>query len=426
MFKFLLLTYLILPLIGIFLMEIGAFGIESYSFGHPNGASLVYLLFILVILFIYWVLVKIKLFRIKIRHISFVPSYYTIALIIMTINLLSLIYILFTVGTLEVFVGNVLKGELRANLGSHGIYTYLIRKMIAPLSLAYLTFHYVYNKKKKYYSLILGINFIIVGVIGASFGYKTSLYYILLPAILIFFWKISLKKFIKVATIIVISFIIFGIIYDGFKLKSLNFTNIDLKRPSQDNVIHAIVYRATVLTGDIPWKTWDLYSNDAELFDYNKTLLAIFGDRFLRNFNIDRENYERFAKYHYSAMLTTKIGGKSLSMVKNGHSTMGTVFSEAIIAGGIWGLLFFSVFVGILAAIIYSFIQSGFENNNVIAVALLSVFFCNTFLPWILGGGVVTMLHISNLLYFTFGYFFLFLLELSGHLIKEKSFVIKR
>lgn len=426
MLKYLLLTYLLLPLIGIILMETGALGIESYSVGHPNGASLVYILFLIIILFSYWTIRRTKIFRLKFKYIAFTPSYYIIALIILIINLLSLIYLLFVVGTIDVFVGNIAKGEFRANLGSFGIITYLIRKSIAPLSLAYLSFYFVINKNRKYYSLLFGLNFIIVGLIGASFGYKTSLYYTLLPSILILFWNINLKKFIKVVSVIVLSFILFGIIYDGFNLKSLQFTNVNFKRPSNDNVIQAVVYRATVLTGDIPWKTWDLYKNEGELFDYDKTLLAIFGDRFLSNFGIDRNDYLNFAKYHYSAMLTTKIGGKPIDMVKKGHSTMGTVFSEAIIAGGIWGLLLFSVFIGILAAAISSLIQCGFENNNVIVVSLLAVLFCNIFLPWILGGGIVTLLHISNVFYFINGYIFLFLLGLMGHIIKEKSIVIKR
>ena len=118
MFKYLLFFVLFSPLIGIILVENGAYSISTAQFGHPNGAWLAYTVHCLVLLAVtFWTIAK-KLGspRKKTTSTSHLPPFVPLAHVILCVNVVFLALMLFGAGGIEVLMGKMEKSGFRASL----------------------------------------------------------------------------------------------------------------------------------------------------------------------------------------------------------------------------------------------------------------------------------------------------------------------
>src|SRR5260370_17840115 len=106
MFKYLLFFVLFSPLIGIILVENGAYSISTAQFGHPNGAWLAYTVHCLVLLAVtFWTIAKKigsprkKTTRTSISHL---PPFVPLAYVLLWLNVVFLAVMLFGAGGIEV------------------------------------------------------------------------------------------------------------------------------------------------------------------------------------------------------------------------------------------------------------------------------------------------------------------------------------
>jgi glucan phosphoethanolaminetransferase (alkaline phosphatase superfamily) len=242
------------------------------------------------------------------------------------------------------------------------------------------------------------LNFILAFVFGASWGYKSTAIFILMPALVILYPKINFKKISVFGVLAFTIFVLFAIFFDN--TDNVDFNNVDLFASGSDgNPIQFVLYRITVLQGDVCWKVWDLFvDNKLSGVNYSKTIWGVIGDGNLnRLFGVNTSNYPEYIKYHFGLLLTL-LCGNSPSSIAEGYNVTGTVFSEGLIAGGKTGLLFFSAFAGICAKITKSLIDSGLKNNLPLLASISSTYFCFNIFSWINGGGIETLFHISVLL----------------------------
>jgi len=223
-----------------------------------------------------------------------------------------------------------------------------------------------------------------------------------LPALILIYWRIPFKKVLAFGLLFLVLLIAFAMVYDRQRIDFKNLGLSQFMAPPQ-NAITAVVYRLTVLQGDVSWKIWDMYINKEELFPYIPTLLSAGGNRLLFAYgSVSREQYfKEFAKYHYSTMLTYVVGDYPLEALRPGYTNFtGTVFSEGIIAGGLLGLFIFSTIAGLLAGINYKIIKYSLKNNNAVLAALASTYFVSGVFSWLYSGGIVTLFHIAIIIQF--------------------------
>jgi len=410
MFNLLVLYTLLAPLIGIIMVENGAYSYSSGELGYYNGASFVFLLHALIFWIFFNLFKRVKYFSfsysdslIEKSKFIFRRRYKNFLLVMMLFFFL----MLFFFGGYKIFLGTVQKGQFRSEtIGIFGLgfLAYLITKFFVPSILAYLVFLYKKSGKN-----ILRIKFkifliaILTSFVGFIWGFKSSAIAVLLPALVIYLWKITFKKFVSISLIFFIIIVLLAYYFDKEISQIYNISPFQL-----------VLYRITVIEGDTFWKVWDLYNlgyiknND---FNYTYNLFNFFGNKFLNTFIDDLSNPYTKIKYSFASFLTYVVG-KDLDLATSGqHNLTGTIASEGLIAMGFPLMYLFSILGALITAINYQIIKNSILNNKPKIAAISSSFFVFGTWSWLKGGDIISMIHISNFIGIIFTYMMLSFLE---------------
>jgi len=226
------------------------------------------------------------------------------------------------------------------------------------------------------------LNSLIAFLIGMSWGFKSTGIMMIVPSLVLIYWSINLIQIIK------LSLSAFFVIYAGFFYFDAG------NELYVNGAFDFLLRRVTILQGDVAWYVWTTFNSGEEFPSYWPTLLAAFGDTTLTIFGIARSNYEQWMLFHYDWMITY-IAGSSLEQIAGGHSIVGTPFSEGLIAGGIIGVILFSIIGGVLIGLSYSTIRRSLFERTPMKGALMSTYFCFYIFSWLIGGAVIQLFHIS-------------------------------
>lgn len=390
MFKYLIFVAVLFPLMGVFLMERGAYGISIGDSGYQNGASLVYLSYVVVLLSVFF------LFKKSYRLVS--PSllvdgsmFYRYAYRVCVLHFLMIFCMVFFFGAYSVWAGQVGKGEFRANLGGFGVFAYLMAKYISPCALGYMAFLYVNSARGIGERLVLGVGLLLGVLLGSTWGFKSTGISIILPSLLIIYWNAGLFTFLKIGLFAFSLLLLMGFVFDdsGSVLAAVEFLWI----------------RLTVIQGDVSWLVWGLFNDGHEFPSYMKTLPALMGDRLLSLFfGISRDDYPEWVSYHYD-LLINQVVGLPLDVVEGGHNVVGTPFSEGLIMFGLPGVFFMAVLGGGISAFVYNRIQRALLVGSGISAALWASYFSFFVFSWLIGGAIVQMFHVSVFVGYMLSYF---------------------
>ena len=388
MFKYCLGFALITPLLGMILVESGAYCWQCGRFGYPNGASIAFAAYALTVLLTFAIVIRLRSRTVTKQTVAKQSggSFVSLALVILIVNTLFLFTLLFGAGGIRVLLGEAEKINFRVKLGLLGALSFWILKYLAPSSLAYLAVIYRRSRAGGFApKVLLGLNLLMVSLIGLAWGFKTSALIILLPSLLILYWTVSLRQMavlLLVALLITVGTAVF-------------FDRSDYRFQNLRQVLVFIGTRATVLQGDVAWHVWDLYRNGEALPDYWRTLLPFVGDRLFSILSgITRDNFSLWASYHYESALT-HLAGYPLEDVEQGLNTTATPFAEGVIALGAPGFLLFGVIAGAVSAANYSLIKSALAEGRARTAAIASTYFGWIVFPWLNGGGITVLFHIS-------------------------------
>lgn len=375
------------PCLGLWLVESGEYGPSIGQTGYPNGATLAYVVcWLIVVLIAWWVATlgrrkgngQIRVGAAEDEHFR----HYAINLIFL--DAIFLFVHLFVFGGIDVLRGTVDKGEFRVLLGPYGAVAFMMIKFIVPTLMAYAAFLYRLSTPSRFNRILLITNVLIVVLIGAGWGTKSLSAAMLMPALLLLFWRVTLKQLGLIGVGVVVSFIAFSYYFD-------------LASDDLVSTLDFVWRRATVLQGDVPWLAWNHVVTGGPLPNYGKTLLAVFGDRTLTALlGVDPVNYSQWVDYHYG-LLITEFVGSPLWQVEGGYSVTGTFFTEGLIAGGRAGVLLFSVIGGVAVGFVVRRISQARDANRPVAASLWANYFCFIVFPWLNSGGITNFLHISTL-----------------------------
>jgi len=393
-----LLFFLLSPLIGIYSMEQGAFSLSLAAEGYSNGATIAYSFHLLFFSIGFLFSLRIKYsFLSNLGYSKELISWNKAGIYISTFNLFALLLTYFSFGGIYILLGEAGKGEFRTSLGIFGSIAFLFIKLFCPAFLAFMAHVFSSRGFNRTMKLIYLSNCFLVFLVGMGWGFKTTSIMMLLPSLIIIYWRINVFQlliFIFFSSIMIVGL---SMLFDGHEGGVVP-------------VLEFLFTRLTVLQGDVSWFFWGEVSEGRISMDYFKTLTVIAGDRIFNLFTgISVNSYEVWVTYHYD-LLITYLMGYPLEGIKKGHSITATIFSEGLFVFGPYFFVVFSFGSGLYSGFIYKGIRNALNNGNVFASSLFSTYFVFNLMSWINGGGVVTLFHISSMLGLILSYFFMVLI----------------
>jgi hypothetical protein len=398
LFKYIVAFALFSPLFGIYFIEGGSYAYSVGKDGYPNGALNAFSLFIGIVLAFTFLVVyftkknrnrnslKYEIQSNNLELQSLQSKYLSFSTKVFLIHVLLLIIMLFGFGGINVWLGIMDKGQFRIGLGPFGSFAYIMMKIASPSLFAYCTLQYIEVKHDFLNNSIWRLNVILILVLGSVWGFKSTGISMLLPSIIILFWKISFTNVLKLSVGFFGLLLLFFYFFDSDGVLGM------------DSVIF-IFDRLTTFQGDVSWHIWGLYSNGEQFPNYFPTLFSAFGDSTLKMFGVVRENLFMWMNYHYDWMLIY-LAGLPLEAIDNGHNIVGTPFSEGLVAGGMVGMIIFAGIAGTLVGISYNALANFIYKKQRTYAAIFSSYFCFFIFPWLSGGSITQLFHISNFLGF--------------------------
>lgn len=384
MFKYLVAFVLLTPLVGIMLVEGGEYAVSVGVDGSSNGAALAYLLYALGVAAVAFVSSRwSRRTTIPTPRPTQNPdaAFRQFSANLLAFNAIFLVMFVFGFGAIDVWTGAVGKGEFRVNLGAFGALPNMMTKFIVPALLAYLAVLYSRSSRRPPLRLQMTMNFGLAFVIGASWGFKSTALFILIPALLLFNWRIRFGTLIRLG-------LLFTAVLVGF------FQLFDAGVEIDTDVQTFLLRRITVLQGDVAWHIWGLYKDGQAFPNYWPTLLAAVGDTALTLSGLSRAETYQWMDYHYDWMITS-LAGAPIEQIAEGHSITATPFAEGLVAGGLAGVASFALIGGLLVGRTYVYLDRCLRRGDATRASMVSTYFCFCIFPWLNGGAIVQLFHVS-------------------------------
>lgn len=392
------LATILLPAIGLLLMEAGALGPDIAEFGYPNGASLAYAAHLLVLL-VTWAVIG-RLVRgaqparatpnsVLDLSIYSRSRFQRLSIIVTVLIFAYIIFLLFGAGGWLVVTGRVGRGEFRGSFGSLGPLVYLARDFLVPVATALVAF--VYRRcapRRRETWLLLGC-LTVAALAGASWGYKAAAVITLIPALILLFPRASPRQSLLAIPLV-------GV---------LLLSTMVFERANAPTALLVLGTRATLGTANTAWKVWDLNKTHVELPPYLPTLTSALGGRVGSALGVvSRNDLARFSSLDFTAMLTNVVQGFAPSVNANTSNVTGTVFSEGLIALGSPGFLLFSALAGIVIGLNGFVVRTGERQARPIMAALAAVFFTSSTFSWLNAGGIVALMNLPFVVSYALAY----------------------
>lgn len=387
------------PFVGIIAMESGSYSLTASEYGYRVGATEAYCMYAIIVGLTIYVLHNRKdLLGLKadLRLPVFLGpaaanrSPARIELVILLFLAAAFAYHnIVLAGGWHVIAGFTGRGEFRAELGSYGASAYLFIKWYAPVILAYACMVSFKSGDAVLY-ILTGAIFILAALCSISFGYKASIVLLITPAVMTMFWRpkfLTLIVFPSFGLILIVAgYLLFGIDKVG---------SSTAPEFSRHGLVEQMTYRIFVLQGELPWKIWSEYIHGHDLPNYLETVRSLMGGRLSRFlFDISPQTPEQIVASNFG-MLTTHFAGYPIEGVLAGHNSTATAFSEGLIAGGMIGVVSFSVLAGAVIFFVHKAIDVSLRDNNHTLASVFAVYSIFGVMSWLIGGGISTLLHIS-------------------------------
>ena len=216
MHTIIILSSVLLPLIGVMRMEGGAFGNSIGMYGYPNGASVAYAMYALILLGAYFAL-RLGPTVAPSVHAQSESRFGIYAILLLVLLLLLLLVMLFGFGGYSIWLGQLGKGEFRANLGRFGAVAYLAINSLVPLLMAYASVLYRDPTQRRgwYDRSLLVVLFGLTLLIGSTWGFKATGVTMLLPALIVLFWSASTVRVMAASGAIMLTIVVFFYLFDS-------------------------------------------------------------------------------------------------------------------------------------------------------------------------------------------------------------------
>ncbi len=387
MIPFIFYLFFVTCLIGIFRVSTGGYGPTIHEYGSFNGSIAAFSLFVILFALSYHIVEKKTLKRkaksaTKLNQLDQIRSFKPIYMCFLLIVFFMLAQ-LFLFGGYYVLFGDVGKGEFRTSFVKFGIIAYGTIKFYVPAVLAYMTYLYIrLNKRPLKIKCILYLSFIISILIGASWGFKSTGIFMLLPSVTILLmgerWLV-----LKLVIGFILSLFLFSYLALSFDESRIVFSGFS-------DAFLFVIDRLTIFQGEIPWKIWNIYVTNGDFPSYLETFIGLLGNTIPSVLGINKDPI--FTDY---GRMVTYVVYSSRTAILEGFNVTSTVFSESIIALGFFGIPLFAIISGSLLGFFSNLFHSAFIKMRSIMVSVLLIIIYTCLFNWVKSGGVGSLIHVS-------------------------------
>jgi hypothetical protein len=380
---------MVLPLFGVMAMEAGEISPFVDEPGRANGASIAYAVHLLAFFVAFvWVLQRHRRSRLAIvpaqpRTRPQAPLVDRFALVSAMLFIVLAVLMVFAYGGINVLTLDVDKAEFRVSLGPLGAIMTLATKWVMPAMFAALVRAFSDLGWTLARRLVAGICAVCICIVGASWGFKTTILGMLLPAFILLSWRLRPRTLALLGAFILLNVVGLSLFFDQSEDLGV--------------ALDALLYRLTALQGDLAWYTWDRVVDGAETPPYLRTYLPVFGDAVLRLITgaDPARDYAGWASYYFGPSMTL-YGGYPVEGLMNGVSNQATMFAEVLLIGGKYLFAIPSLVFGALTGFLTLRLRAAIDAGRYALAATLATFFSFTVLSWTLGNGFSSLFYLIN------------------------------
>jgi hypothetical protein len=388
MFNLVLIVFMGLPLLGVIAMETGEVSPFLDIPGRANGATLAYIFYLIAFFAAYRWTRKLdpQLSETNGRFASDAQARVDLYCAVCSAVFLFLAgLMLFAYGGLDVLLLKMDKAEFRISLGPLGAVMTVATKWLMPAMFAALVMSCVDWGWRGLRILAVAVCLLCLALVGASWGYKTTVLVMLLPAALVATRRVRLSTLVGASAFVATNILALSLFFD--------------QHASIEESLDALSFRLTVLQGDLAWYTWDSAMGGYRLPDYWRTFLPVFGDGVLRNLTgaDPGRDYTEWASYYFGPTMTL-FGGYPPEGLIAGTSNQATLFSETLVIGGKFFFPFVAAACGAFLGLLRSRLYAAIAQRNYALSATLATFFSFAILSWLLGNGAASLIYLINII----------------------------
>jgi len=397
--------FMVLPLFGVMAMESGEVSPFVDEPGGPNGASYAYAVHLLAFFVAFVLVLKARAPRKAKRAVAAAPTLPPVhgvspavvdryAVVCVALFILLTVLMLFAYGGIGVLTLAVDKSEFRVSLGTFGALMTLSTKWFMPAMFAALVRACADVGWTLPRKLMVGVATLCLALVGASWGFKTTVVLMMLPAIILVSWRLSARSLAWLGVFFVVNVLTFSLFFDQHEDLGV--------------ALEALLLRLTALQGDLAWYTWEKVVNGADTPGYLKTFLPVLGDGMLRQITgTDPErDFAEWASYYFGNAMTL-FGGYPVEGVQAGVTNQPTMFAESLVVGGRHLFFVVSALFGAVTGYVAATLRCAIASHRHAAAATLATFFSFTILSWTLGNGFSSLFYLINLVGAATTYLFL-------------------
>lgn len=385
-----LVVNVVLPWIGIYMMEEGAPGLNISQIGSPNGATLAYGGYVLVGTLVYLLLYT-HWQRPSAPH-RVVPitqrAMHRVTSVVIAVELGALIFVYLGAGASAVLEGDIGKGEFRSNLGALGPLAYSLRDFLGPMLCALVGWVWRRCPAGTTEHALFGVTILLTSSYSAVWGYKTAALQALVPTVLVVLPTMKLSSLLLMAIPALLAPLGFAMLFDRLPLaEAFDF----------------VLWRATVGSGDTLWRLWDLQSQGYTFAPYLPTLWQILGSTLgVLVSDLSRTNQEQLLQTDFSVLATTTVKDYVLDIQVLTSNVTSTVFGEGLIALGSPGYLVFAALAGVVVALTRTVLNRAVATERPLLTIGMANYIGFSVIAWLSSGGLIALCNIPHLVSFTF------------------------
>ncbi|QDQ25722.1 hypothetical protein FNU76_04800 [Chitinimonas arctica] len=289
---------------------------------------------------------------------------------------------------LWVLGGEVTKEHVRQMGPFHAFFT----KYLSPSLLAYVCLWHRFHPNKESRNAVI-FSIVSVLLIGAATGGKASAIQIVLPGVIALYWdRMNFWAFLRLVLISFCLVVVAGLMFDSF-----------LEGDLFDAVLY-ILYRAFILTAELPYAVPLQLIDDEMQFSYLPTLMEIFGKSNIKLFVGMDEVYQ----YGFSMAVSAAQYPDMVSAVSSGEWNMTpNIFVEGLLFFGLYGFIVFGLIAGYFVAVVLDYIKKSVAKRRYDLGAMTITYFVFVLLSWLNSAGIVQLVHPLMLISMGVTYFIL-------------------
>ncbi len=398
MFRLTLVLVTVLPLIGMYRMEGGAWGADIAEAGYPNGATQSYLWHFLAFWVTFVVLVS-WIPRRKARNkqaaknpptrVGNVQYYISFQRLAKTALAIQFFFCLFTFGPLgayRVILFGMNRGELRASFGGLGALAFFQSQFLSPMLCALVASVFLTVGRRQDRYLLVG-NCLLTAINIGMWGYRAAAAINLLPALIVLFPNVRISwSILRTAVLLVMSLLVSQTIFGA--------SNAD------ENAALQMWDRATTGTANSAWKIYDLHVAGHRFPPFENIFWSVLPNRLKDMLGVWRLNSYDSSFDSFTGITTTVVKDYDRDLDVRLSGVTVTTFCTGILSLGMPGYLVVSVLSGAIAAATQLWMDRARGKGDHVGLAFASTYAISSVWAYMNNGDPVVLFNVAAAIYY--------------------------